>query len=635
MIDFLKNTDIYMITSMLAKYYPFSESQLKKYLTLLPSIIKKNNSLKINFEIAEIIFANQYEFINSKNVLPIEFIIKYCDKLNWREAIWKNEKYVWDLDSIFRLQSRIDDYYFQYINLENLMFENEYDVLKFESILKVIDGDYIWQGVSKCKTIPWTTNRYNNWYIDLLEEFENKWDWKSLSQNTSLPWSIKLVSKFKNKWDWKELSKNRQMCWSNEFIITFKDKLYWKSINEPQAIRYLTLNRLVDWNTELLNNINKEISFYWLSRNVENISPEILLNYAEKWDWKEVSLNYQFKFEELAIFESYIDWDNLKIKWDINILRKYKHKLNWKEICSSNSIVWTEGLLTEFDNFIDWEILSSSSNINWRLELILCFENKIKWDVLSENFNFPWDLSLLKRFRDKVDWERICRNESIVWTEELLEEFVENVHWEIISLGNSIQLTPKLLENYHDKLNWESISKNTTIFWSEDLLSKFGYKLNWWELGRLSSIYDHVDISLYTLRYCNDLTCLMFYSELSNVKWSTELIVKYENYWDWERLSDNKSIKWESEILIKYKDKLNWSRLICTSKSTEFLNVLKDVNFFGDYKNRYEFENFNSHLGSGQAILYFNLIHPYINDEVIDDFFEYFKKIDSEKKISH
>ena len=36
------------------------------------------------------------------------------------------------------------------------------------------------------------------------------------------------------------------------------------------------------------------------------------------------------------------------------------------------------------------------------------------------------------------------------------------------------------------------------------------------------------------------------------------MIEKYEDKWDWFRLSDNKSLPWSSELIEKYEDRWNW-----------------------------------------------------------------------------
>ena len=45
--------------------------------------------------------------------------------------------------------------------------------------------------------------------IDLIEKFENKWEWSGLSHRSnmmSIEWSIELIDKYKDKWNWKEFA---------------------------------------------------------------------------------------------------------------------------------------------------------------------------------------------------------------------------------------------------------------------------------------------------------------------------------------------------------------------------------------------------------------------------------------------
>ena len=49
------------------------------------------------------------------------------------------------------------------------------------------------------------------WSIELLEHFEERWDWHRLSWNKSLPWSVELIERFKESWDWEALSQNTSL----------------------------------------------------------------------------------------------------------------------------------------------------------------------------------------------------------------------------------------------------------------------------------------------------------------------------------------------------------------------------------------------------------------------------------------
>lgn len=48
-----------------------------------------------------------------------------------------------------------------------------------------------------CKTI--SSNEYMLWTPELIEKYEDKWDWDELSKNKSIPWTLKLINKYANK----------------------------------------------------------------------------------------------------------------------------------------------------------------------------------------------------------------------------------------------------------------------------------------------------------------------------------------------------------------------------------------------------------------------------------------------------
>ena len=37
---------------------------------------------------------------------------------------------------------------------------------------------------------------------DLLERYEDRWDWCALSCNRGLPWSAELIVRYEDRWDW-------------------------------------------------------------------------------------------------------------------------------------------------------------------------------------------------------------------------------------------------------------------------------------------------------------------------------------------------------------------------------------------------------------------------------------------------
>jgi hypothetical protein len=49
-------------------------------------------------------------------------------------------------------------------------------------------------------------NKSLPWSVELIERFEDKWNWYYLSENKSLPWSVELIERFEDKWEWNYLA---------------------------------------------------------------------------------------------------------------------------------------------------------------------------------------------------------------------------------------------------------------------------------------------------------------------------------------------------------------------------------------------------------------------------------------------
>ena len=90
----------------------------------------------------------------------------------------------------------------------------------FLSASQALNGDLIerfenswnWIRLSKNEALPWS--------LELLERFEDRWELSGLSSNEGLPWSIDLLERFANRWNWESLSQNEALPWSIEFART-------------------------------------------------------------------------------------------------------------------------------------------------------------------------------------------------------------------------------------------------------------------------------------------------------------------------------------------------------------------------------------------------------------------------------
>ena len=84
-------------------------------------------------------------------------------------------------------------------------------------LIEKYEDRWDWDGISENQLLPWS--------IELIEEYKDWWDWDALSENESLPWSVELIEKFKDRWDWNSLSQADFLPWSMDFIERFKDDL--------------------------------------------------------------------------------------------------------------------------------------------------------------------------------------------------------------------------------------------------------------------------------------------------------------------------------------------------------------------------------------------------------------------------
>ena len=170
------------------------------------------------------------------------------------------------------------------------------------------------------------------WSEALLEKYQDKIDWDSISINEHIPWTIPMIQKFQHRINWSLLT-----SWlldeklSEEFIEAFQDKWDWGHLSPD---------------------------FSWTETLLEKHQDEV--------DWKKIS------------------WNN-HILWTIPMIQKFQHRINWKELSShiSNEVL-TENLIEAFRDKWNWEKLSGRIEV-LSYELIDKFVDKWDWGKLIGN----------------------------------------------------------------------------------------------------------------------------------------------------------------------------------------------------------------------------------------------------------
>ena len=119
------------------------------------------------------------------------------------------------------------------------------------------------------------------------------------------------------------------------------------------------------------------------------------------------------------------------IIWNVELLEKYKDKLDWKELSSNTDVHWNIEKVDRFIQLIDFDELSGAicySRYNYSkshcdvVEIIRKHSNKFNWNKLSEG-ELPSSMSLLEEFKDKWDWKEIISNRNIKWDTSLFNRY--------------------------------------------------------------------------------------------------------------------------------------------------------------------------------------------------------------------
>ncbi len=135
---------------------------------------------------------------------------------------------------------------------------------------------------------------------------------------------------------WKELSK--EYYWSEALLEKYQNKVNWDSISE---------NRNICWTIPMIQKFQKKINWDLFSKNVtkETLTIAILETFKDKWNWSELSENYCITLTE-DMLEKFAD------KWHWNrIIRRYYDSFydcrgidfyeKYKEYIPTNDIQYT------------------------------------------------------------------------------------------------------------------------------------------------------------------------------------------------------------------------------------------------------------------------------------------------------
>ena len=151
--------------NLISFWYPLDEIQLENY----------SNQL------------NWWYLSYNPNVLWNEFLFdKYVAKIDWL-SFCDNIGFPWSLKFIEKYEMQLIDQWFGEPGEGSRLSSNE--------------------------AIPWCE--------DLIEEYKEKWNWRSISENKRIPWSVDLIKKYKGYIDFGYLEYNKGVTTNKDIVEEF------------------------------------------------------------------------------------------------------------------------------------------------------------------------------------------------------------------------------------------------------------------------------------------------------------------------------------------------------------------------------------------------------------------------------
>lgn len=149
--------------------------------------------------------------------------------------------------------------------------------------------------------------------------------WKKLSRE--FKWNEELLCKYRSEIDWKALSENTEMLWTASILENFKGYIDWKVLSgyAPEGL----------------------------------LTPKIIEQFADQWDWQELSdsCNLKFSFALLDKFADKWDWERIINNWRVgelytpDFVERYKEFIPAKEFQGSN--LWDALVEKRFDELVE------------------------------------------------------------------------------------------------------------------------------------------------------------------------------------------------------------------------------------------------------------------------------------------
>ena len=354
--------------------------------------------------------------------------------------------------------------------------------------------------------------------ISLVEEYSGEqycWDYAHMYELTDFP-AKEYVEQHTENVRWAEFSASAAA-----------NRLFSKTgANKTQSL-WLRIYE------DMLNNDSYQWDFNKLTKLPNILKLPKLFLQKKEWDWEYISehatwistqegRNYYFN-----LFADSLDFGKLSHRTDIEltekVIERYDKKKQW-----------------------DWNALVQNESINFSFEYIDKHEDKPwNWHFLAHREGLPFDVVLSHKEKD-WDWHYLSTLDIFVPSVDLLTYLAEHdyeIDWN--SVSENKKLTGDVIDTFKDKINWNIFVNRCPALLSVatvDFLKKYKDAISWDDFNERLGL----DVTTGMLQeFANQLNW-RFVSQSQKIKFTEELVRKYEDKWFWSELMRN--IKVQEDI---------------------------------------------------------------------------------------
>jgi hypothetical protein len=385
-------------------------------------------------------------------------------------------------------------------------------------------------------------NSFQNWSIDILRTFEDKWGYSEairyLSGNIS---DSKIIEELNFEWDFAAISKNSRLVNQENFFEENKNRLDVNSAIHAFDKNTLKSNLrslfLLDQENKL-EDLPVVISKLFNLDDIIETSAELedlFLGISNEIDWKQIWLKTPKSFVKEHIEETFNLVEN--ITSFSSLLNEITNCFEVEDVFKLPDFAWDWNNVTERaieEEIIDNELLDEFADL-WIWKIIL--ERHIDLDDIVNPSGLTQIAFWINKATEKVRKEA-WRFITEIYPSHKIFELINSTNdieifqwdWDYLSSSNKISLDLNTLHRYKERINWSLLSSNSFLngFFRNDR-EIYGTRKQW---------ENHV------LSYLSEFTELWDFKELSkldNITRSETIVNYYRQKWDWDILSSEKS----------------------------------------------------------------------------------------------